>query len=79
MDSYQDALNSARDVQIERLKNMPELPGAAYRVGCSYLKEGFVKVSEQEFFEEPDYEEAIKWFLRAIADRKDTISNMRAP
>ena len=74
MDSYQEALKAKWDERIERLKNMPELPGAAYRVGCSYLKRDF-----QEFFEEPNYEEAIKWFVRAIEDRKDTISNMKAP
>lgn len=50
MDSYQEALKAKSDERIERLKNMPELPGAAYRVGCSYLKQGSVKVSEQEFF-----------------------------
>ena len=74
MDSYQEALKAKSDERIERLKNMPELPGAAYRVGRSYLK-----ADSTVFFEEPDYEEAIKWFVRAIENRKDTISNMKAP
>jgi tetratricopeptide (TPR) repeat protein len=74
MYTYQDALKVYGKERVERLMQMPELPGAAYHIGLSYLKQ-----NEDDFFEKPDYEEAIKWFTRALENRKDSIANMRAP